>query len=229
MATKFRVPRAAFPNIAAIIKNVDKLPLLKASADELEPNRCTPDRISSTFAAKADLSLAVAQQIVTQIMQFHGLRANFGMTPSQLYDATTESLSADGDAEWKRQNLDDWKSAKDAIIKVLEPGHPFNVVQKRTRLSYEHQNVLFDSSIVTDIRPIFDDTAREILQLSITHVLEVDYFDGDRRNQLFATLDSADVAKLKSWCERAQTKEATLKTKLKSVPWPIVIPGTDDD
>lgn len=82
---------------------------------------------------------------------------------------------------------------------------------------------------MTDIRPVFDDTAREIQVMSVSHTLELEYYDGTERRHIYMAIDAKDVAALKSACERAETKTVTLKEKLKSVPWPLLISGDVDD
>jgi len=229
MARKLRVPTQALLGIAAIAKFSDRLPLLKSLANEMPPAEANPSTISSIFASRADVPLMDAQRIVTQIMALHGLRATFGLPVAQFYDALTQSLATDTPLEWRDDNLAAWEDAKAPVLDALDPTHPFNIIQKRTRLSYEHQNVFYDGSLITDIRPVFDENGRDVVQLYVGHSLEVEYFDGSDQRRIFFALDSADVEKLKRACERAQTKEATLKSKFKSLPWPVVTQGDDDD
>jgi hypothetical protein len=229
MARKLRIPSQALPSIEAIGNNFSKLPLLKVIAEELDPGKSSPERISTLFAAKADLSQTDALKIVSQVLGFHGLRTTFGMTPSSLYKAITDSIVGTAAEKWKDEHLENWKKSKDAVIAALDPSHPFTIIEKRTRLTYEHQNVLYDANILTDVRPIFDETAKDIAQLSITHVIGIEYSDGTHRHQLFAAMDSTDVAKLKRACDRAQTKEITLKSKLKGFQGPIILAGELDD
>ena len=175
------------------------------------------------------MPFADAQKIVTQIIGFHNLRTKLGMTAPELYDAITDNLVSDFPKIWNEEHLSNLRKARDYLIDVLNPDHPFYIIEKRTRLTYEHQNVLYDVSIITDVRPIFDETGRDIAQLSIHHVLDIEYFNGASRSQLFAALDATDLPKLKKTCERAQTKEATLKKKLRGFKGPVVMSGEFDD
>ena len=203
--------------------------MLGAVVEELGPDQATSWTDMEVFATKAELSAADAQKIVTQMLALHGLRTTLGLTADDFYEKLTESLLADTSEEWQAKNLGNWRKSKNNLVDAFSPNHPFHIIEKRTRLTYEHQNVMYDAGIVTDVRPVFDDTGLNIEQLSIHHVISIEYFNGTQRNQLFAALDSADVARLKKACERAQTKEATLKKKLKGFNGPVVTAGEVDD
>jgi hypothetical protein len=230
MAKTLRIPRDGWTALTVIGKHANKLHLLKEIVEEISLARSSPERISAIFSERGDIPLSDAQRIVTQLLSFHALRGNFGISGAQLYEMISRNVDSDAPDSWnKGGNINNWKKARNAFIDALGSDHPFNILQKRTRLTYEHQNVLYDASVITDVRPTFDDSAREVLELSITHMLDIEYNNGSHRSSIYITLDSADVAKLKAACERAQIKEATLKTKLKEFSGSIIIPGENDD
>jgi hypothetical protein len=231
MAKNIRIPREGWTALAVIGKHANKLRLLKGIVEEVGLARSSLERVSAIFSERGGMPLSDAQRIVTQLLSFHGLRGSFGISGTKLYEMISNNVDNDAPEYWNKggANIGNWKKARGAFIDALDPNHPFNVLQKRTRLTYEHQNVLYDVSMITDVRPTFDDSAREVLELSITHVLDIEYNNGSTRSSMYITLDSADVAKLKAACERAQIKEATLKTKLREFSGSIVIPGENDD
>ena len=127
---------------------------------------------------------------------------------------------------------DDWKAWKDnreIILETLSPDNPISLVQKVARLRYEHQNILYTAKILTDIRPVFDESARELKLMTVGYMLEIEYNDGTDKRQLFAALDALDVANLKAECERAQTKTVTLREGLKPLSLPIFVSGDVED
>ena len=72
------------------------------------------------------------------------------------------------------------------------------------------------ASIITDVRPVFNDAATEIDELVITHMLSVDYTDGTQhKTVLTLAMDQEDVAQLQAQCERAAQKVLTLKNGFK--------------
>jgi hypothetical protein len=226
MPKRISVPPGVLPHLALIAEQGDKLHLLDGITAALKPVELTTDRIAREFAAKANISVSDARRLLTTIMSLNLLGATTGASPDAIYDDVTASL-ADGNS--KLVDIDKWKAARAAIVKTLSPTHPLGLVQKTTRLRYEHQNILHRVKILTDVRPVFDNTAREIQLMSVGYVLEIEFNDGTDRRQTFYALDVEDIATLKAECERAQTKTATLKEKLKTLPWPVLISGEADD
>src|ERR1700733_417769 len=192
MAKKVTIPERILPMIALLGEHADKLSMLKEVIESLEPGKQTPALIAAGFASKASLPLVQARDIVTQLMAFQDLRMNVLMPPADVFDAITESLENVASRDWKTAHLEKWKSARDSIEKVLEPSFPLCAISKSIRLSYEHQNILYTATIVTDVRPAFDDSARDVQRMTIAHMLELDYSDGRQRCKFFAALDAND-------------------------------------
>jgi hypothetical protein len=229
MEKRISVPSRFLPALALIAENADKLQLIQDVAESLGPDRQGPSAIAAAFAVKAALPLADASQIVTQAMSLQDLRITNSLKPSEVFDAITASLQNDAKEDWKAKHLAQWKSARSSIEKLVDPGHPLCTVYKALKLSYEHTNVLYDATILTDLRPVFDDTGREVKRMTISHVIELRYSYGGREpRKFFAALDANDVTSLKNACIRAEIKAATLKETMKTLPWPVVISGEHD-
>ncbi|MBL4692303.1 MAG: hypothetical protein JKY92_03140 [Magnetovibrio sp.] len=69
-----------------------------------------------------------------------------------------------------------------------------------------HENMLTDSSIITDIRPVFNDSRSGILGsiITFTMMLELSSQDSDKRVSI--AMDLKDVEELKRSCEMAIEK-----------------------
>jgi hypothetical protein len=223
------IPDNLLPAIALVARHRDKLPLLRSTIEELEPARRTPGPVARQFASKANVSFADARAMINQLMSFHTLQATFGWNASEVFDAILAGLEADAPQEWKTENLEAWKAARKVVEEISAGTHPLYYVQKGLRLKYEHQHILRDANILVDARPLFDEAGRELAQWSIDYIMELEYYDGVRNHQLFATLDSRDIAKIKAQCDRAQTKTATLKAMLEITKRPVVVTGDIDD
>lgn len=229
MARKLSVPDGARQAIGALAENADRVASLAALIEALPPAERTLSKIATQFAKQASISAADARRVVAQLMSFHQLQATYSMTPVEAYEAVLESLETEAPDEWKGRYLDPFKAARKAVEGAISPSHPLYLVQKSVRLKYEHQNVLYDSNVLVDVRPIFDFSGREVKQLAITYVVEIEYNDGGSRKHLLAALDQQDVAKLKAACERAETKTIALKAALGSTQFPIIVTGEMDD
>lgn len=193
--------------------------------EQIEPAVRLPSTIAKEFSLKAGISNPTAREIITQVLALHQLRIALKISPADLFDSMTESLE-------EYLPSDDWKAWKDnreIILETLSPDNPISLVQKVARLRYEHQNILYTAKILTDIRPVFDESARELKLMTVGYMLEIEYNDGTDKRQLFAALDALDVANLKAECERAQTKTVTLREGLKPLSLPIFVSGDVED
>jgi hypothetical protein len=226
MVKRLNFPESIVPRVALMVEHADKLPALTALA--ASPG-IKPNQLAKAFAAKAGLSFPDARKILTQIMGFTQLRLNTGATAANIFDGLTESLKEHPEY-YKSLPLEKWEAARPAIETAIAPGNPIGIVQKSNKLQFEHQNLLHSIKILTDVRPVFDEAARSLDHMVIGFVLELE-FDGrmDDLEKLFVALDATDIAKLKSECERAETKVQTLKESLKSVGRPISVAGDDED
>jgi hypothetical protein len=230
MPKRISIPPRLHSVIALIADHANQLSLLPEAISGIDPGKRSPERIASAFASKAGLSRADANSIITQLLALQNLRSDSSLTPPQLFDALTQSLERDAPPAWQTKYLDKWKQAREAVEKAVDSTNLLNIVYKTSRLIYEHQHVFYDASIITDIRPVFDDSARTVNQLTISHVLEIEFSeDGRTARKFYVALDAVDVAKLKRACERAEAKTVTLKETLKSLMLPVIAPGEIED
>jgi len=91
------------------------------------------------------------------------------------------------------------------------------LLQKARTLQYAYEHLLRSARILTDVRPVYDDDADEILGGVVTHSLVIEYTEGGRHHHSYFALDTQDVGRLKQQCERAERKAATTEAMLKSI------------
>lgn len=227
MPRRLSIPNTAIPAFVLIAEHGDKLPILSQVSASIPLASRTFGRVIKEFSDKAKLPLSDARKIVQQVAAFNLLGTNEGVSAAETFANLTESLIENHSGS--KVNLDKWKAAKDSLIELLAPEHPIGLLQKTTKLKYDYQNILGNVGILTDVRPVFDNSAREIQLLNVAHTLQLEYSDGTERRTLYFAMDAIDIAKLKSQCARAETKAATLKEKLKVLLCPISGGDLEDD
>jgi hypothetical protein len=84
------------------------------------------------------------------------------------------------------------------------------------QLKMDHQSILEDAKIVTDLRPVFDKPGERPLGAIITHTLKIVHHESGEHKELFFALDADDVLNLKRIAERALEKMSSLKDFIKS-------------
>ena len=228
MARKFSVPERVLPHLAALIDNIDNLSALRGIVEGLAPQKRTLAEISTAFGRAKSVPQSQARNVVNQILAFQNLRQDLRLSADEVHGTVLESLESLDKPEWK-ERIEIWKSQKRHIIEVIEEVHPLSIIQKSIRLSHSHQNVLHDTRIITDLRPVFDDSAQSIKQITMTFTLDVDFYDGTENRSIYFALDAIDVINLRKACERAEAKILTTKRTMLSLESPLVVAGEEDD
>ncbi len=99
--------------------------------------------------------------------------------------------------------------------KVLETS------SKIAQLKTDHTTLFYDAKIITDIRPIFSDPGDLPVAAIITHTLKIVCHDsGGEHRELYFALNSEDLKTINKVLERAQAKESSLKSLLRSANLP---------
>lgn len=229
MARSLSVPREIRDAMGSIADHYEKMSMLPSVVEGLSAAQRTPNRIAAEFSKRSQIPAVDARHIVQQVLSFQQLGSTLGMSPKDIFEAITASLEGQQPDEWKKKYLPRWMEARTAIEEASSPSSPLYLVQKNIRLKYEHRNILHSCSIVTDIRPVFDEPGRTLEQMNVDYLLHAEYSDGSDRLHFYVTLDVHDLERLKGQCERAQTKTATLLKSLACVNKPLVVTGETDD
>ena len=172
------------------------------------------------------------RRIVRALLNIQRVRGRLRIAPSALFDLLTTSADRQDTEQWPiaRQSWIDSRGLIERAFAELGSDHPLAVIEKTGQLTYAHQNILSESRIITDIRPVFGANGRTVLRAIITHNLLLEYYDGTERHRMEVVLDSIDIEDLRRVCERALEKEIVLKDQLDALHWNISIPhATEND
>ncbi len=228
MAERIPIPKSAIAGLSIIAKHSAVLPKLRECCSELAGSSSI-SKLTQQFSQASGVSESDATQIVTQLMGLHSVRSQTGIDAAELYARLTVSLEDFSESTWSKDDRKNWKSASASVIDALDARHPLSVFQKSMRLMYEYEHALIDISIVTDVRPVFDEEAKEMLRGIVANVLAIDYTEGNGSKRLFVAMDSRDIEKLRKQCERAEKKIELLRRTLANLTVPTLMPGEVDE
>jgi len=180
---------------------------------------CDFEDVVDVVADQIKLPTADVEQFLRTIYNITRITTRMKIDVARFLEVATRSLEElkDSDADlrvWR----DSLKTIDHAVSKI-GADHPFLIARKADRLAHAQQNLVYETKIITDLRPVFSTTGDKILRSVVNHRLVIDYFDGNRVSRLEFGLDLEDVAELRKTCERAELKALTLKDSLKGVPW----------
>ena len=118
----------------------------------------------------------------------------------------------------KTANIKLTKSAEELLVELLEKSQNENlkITRKAFVLEYDQSNLLTDSKILTDVRPIFgfEESNDEIKHSIIINKLRLSYrknSESKEKETLFFALDENDLKDLKFQIIRAEKKAEQIK------------------
>ena len=86
---------------------------------------------------------------------------------------------------------------------------------KTNVLKYEHERPVHSLRILTDVRPIFGNSAEEAPEAAVVvHTLKLAYLRGGRVDEVFFAMDEGDLLHLKRAVARAELKAKSIRTAL---------------
>jgi hypothetical protein len=135
------------------------------------------------------------------IVSLERLRKQYGLSPADVNDAVAKTFN----------DLEDTRS-----IEALLSRKEVQRFAKSTELRAVYENILDDSRIVTDIRPVFDDdeVGKTVDGAFVSHLLVLKY-SSDGAGQSIEThiaVDRSDLIKLQKLIKRALEKDAASRT-----------------
>jgi hypothetical protein len=214
--------KEALRDIAVLIKHVDHIHQIADYPNELEPDS-NALAIATYIAKRISIPVADAARLLRAIRNLNRLRVQLHLNEKQTVELITASLENQGA---DKDLIETWKSTSPKMadaLKAMSSNHPLGVAQKAAYLATLHQNVFTSVSVITDIRPVFNEEGDKILQGILTHELVIDYYDGNRSQRIAFSLDASDMAELTRACQRAVKKTTVAKASLQGLPWPTVV------
>jgi hypothetical protein len=116
--------------------------------------------------------------------------------------------------KWDEEELKRWRAIKPAF-QALAENEKIEIVAKASALFYTHSNHLHDFSIVTEMKPIFNESRRDIVGGIIENKLFLTYSDGgETESSLEISITYDELRRLREVADRAISKTDTLGARL---------------
>jgi hypothetical protein len=189
-----------------------------------------PEKFSDVYRRASEstgLPVQKVRSVVVALTNLEHIRVRMRTDADKFLEIITASIDRRSAPAWSKEVRAKWVEAINDIadgLKALNNNNPLVILEKSSELTYAHQNILQESRIVTDIRPVFSPDGESVTRAVIIHTLLIEYSDGPDRRKMEFALDAADVAELLKACERAEFKATALKAALKPMPWQVIIP-----
>ena len=219
-----KIPTKALPGLKSLAKHGHIY--AEALSGLRSEDTASISNLDNYLSKKLSLADEITSEFSSNIMGLHRLRMQLDISPEILYSRL--SLGLNTHADWNQEDKTNWSNYKDAILFLLSSTCAYYTLSKSIELAYNYSNVYRKNTIITDIRPIFDEKPSEIRQLVISHTFLIHFIDktsGDGvEKSIYISLDASDINEIKDSCERA-IKKASISHLSLSKMWPTTIVG----
>jgi hypothetical protein len=171
-----------------------------------------PRKMASTLAvALESISADDLGEIIGALMALSSVRIVNQVSISGFVEEVCRSLETDkappqGDVV-RAQLVDRLRERLTALLGA----QPLMLAAKASTLQREHTNILMDTRVITDIRPVFLEGPDSAQGAMIVHLLKLSYFHDNEAKEIFVAMDSDDLSELERTITRAKAKTKTLR------------------
>jgi len=191
-----------FQELVAVLESIPLRINTKRILDDKEINLNTISRDDFNTVRDALLTLYIGTQ-------------NINVPVSTYVEDVTEIVRKRGGAEWEVPD-ESIAQLKERLVRVLSIA-TLQIVVKAYDILTEHSHTFSTARIMTDIRPVFRESAESSPEAAvIIHMLNLDFSKDGKRQEFVVALDTKDVQQLIDILERAKVKTETLKSVISS-------------
>ncbi len=210
------IPENELPSFSALANLGEKeFSGLIAAVKRTEPAITPKEYASELSKTFSDLRHQDLQTIVNVIFNVSRVRDSMGVSADRVADLVLESIS-ELEAYKKHFTEETGQLLRKRIVEALSSSDSLRVSAKALNVMVEHERILLNARILSDIRPVFTDSLTVAAAGLIVHNLGITFRQDGKSRESFFALDDNDIKKLKDVIERAEAKSGALKSILKN-------------
>jgi hypothetical protein len=182
--------------------------------------------VGKQLADEIDRSDGSLKSLLT-LLDNHGLngRLTWRALVSLILTGRVYRMGAEGIVEGVREQLES-EDRGDGMLAIIESPRVQQFVKAST-LRTEYERILLDTRIISDIRPVFDDSqdTPSIQAAIVDHTLRIMYTGGDgHRHEAHYALDIGDLETLHEQTAKALKKDAAARTMITDAGVAVIQP-----
>lgn len=201
-----------------------RLEELNAAFRNMEGQALTPRQLAAA-AERVRIPAKEALSLVRVVLSLYGLRRRRSLPITEVLEGLQAAIVRSG---WTDEEISKWQSVGKKVESLLEIA-PLATVSKALELGYEYPNLYQSARILTDIRPVFDQTGEVVKASIVSYALEIDYDNTEGNHSISIAIDAKDLDELAHACERAKAKGQAAKALMGKTGTATIIIGEDED
>jgi hypothetical protein len=174
------------------------------------------EAVGRSLARETGLDEGTVLSIIATLWRLALVRTRSELAPDAFLDALGTGLQALGDAVWTTADAEAWHERHVHIAPLLSAEGTIGIAAKAGELLFEQQLVFCAARTLTDVRPVFDESAQRIQVYMPFHTLAITCHEASEKRHVhfYIAMDSGDVARLKEQLDRAEKKERLMRDEL---------------
>lgn len=197
------------PQISLSKKHLDELTAIcNAGVDPLKLINGELEKSREVFLRLEDLSSFISKHLdekttaslVTELLSARRAADKYQMPVQEVLDLLEEQFV---DKKWTNEELDRWRVVRPAF-QTLAENEKIEIVVKASALYFGHVFHFHDFSIVTEMKPVFNESRQEIVGGIIENKLMLVYSDSDEKEtSVEISITNRELKMLKELADRA--------------------------
>jgi len=202
-------------------KLVDSLPHVGLTLDR--------DRLTRALAEAAALEATSVAPIVTALWRLAFAQQGFETDAVGFVNALTGALAAVSAERWAGTDTENWSERVGLVAQLLRPDGAIAICAKAVDLRAEEQLIFCRARTLTDMRPVFDESAERVQGYVLFHTLRITCHEGVETREIYISLDGSNVRDLRRQLDRALRKQDLLAATLKGAGFQTLLRTESDD
>ena len=225
--TRVSIPENELPSLKLLAHaDFDFLSTL-AQALATQPPSLDVNATCRSVAEQTHLALETVRPIVGILWRLAFVQRRLGLAADAFFDALAAGLKeADG---WDAADAESWSSRREYVARALEPSGTIAVAAKAGELLLEQQLVFCTARTLTDVRPVFDESAEHIQLFLPFHTLAITCHEAGETREIHIAMDLSDMIRLREQLERAERKETLVRQRLTDAGLSVIETGQEGD
>jgi len=221
----FTIPESSYAAIRQLVDlKADDFEALVAGLSSGKPSKYSKPLARHISKKIPTVAEPVIHSIVEEIMTLEFLKQDFEMAAepfaSALAIAAREIVS-----ENFRYSEQDAETLKSRLTKIFKADRVLELNAKASAVIADHDKLFINAKILTDARPVFDDSGSKIEAVAIVHTLRIHFEHNQKHEDIYVSLDHEDMAKLKAAIDRANRKASALRKVMQATNVPDLDEG----
>ena len=222
----FHLSSSRLNDICVLLDNASKLREILEVFKKIGPIKNFHLNIK-LISDKISLSKKLTDKIIHTIFGLISLKHRLDLSVDDFIFVLRNNLKNQSETEWPKKYFGIFDKFKNDLRLIFDPNGSLHISQKAENLSQSHHFLYRDATLITDLRPVFDDSGKKIIGSIVSHNLSIDYYESGDFKQITFALDSSDVEKLSNLCKRTKIKANTIKSYSDNLPGQTIIIGED--